>query len=116
MRRESAKKLKEGPIAVQMKALCSVADVHKFISELGISKIKLDQEDLETILKTVVYDGRAQRVLQVDGTYLYKAVESLLPPEGLVQTPCGICPVINNCSNVGSVTPKTCAYMSEWLE
>lgn len=116
MRREAAKKLKEGPIATQMKALCTVADVHKFISELGISKIKLDEEDLETILKTVVYDGKAQRVLQADGSYLYKAVDSLLPPEGLVQTPCGICPVIGNCSDVGSITPKTCAYMSEWLE
>jgi len=116
MRKEGAKKLKEGPVAVQMKALCTVSDVHKFISELGISKIKLDEEDLETILKTVVYDGKAQRVLQVNGTYLYKAVESLLPPEGLVQMPCGICPVINNCSDVGSITPKTCAYMSEWLE
>lgn len=116
MRREAAKKLKEGPLAVQLKTLCTVADVHKFISELGISKIKLDGEDLETILKTVVYDGKAQRVLNADGSYLYKAVDSLLPPEGLVQTPCGICPVISNCSDVGSVTPKTCAYMSEWLE
>lgn len=35
-RKENAKKLKEGPIAAQMKALCTVTDVHKFISELGI--------------------------------------------------------------------------------
>lgn len=116
MRRETSKKLKGGPIAVQMKTLCTVGDVHKFISELGISKIKLDEEDLETILKTVVYDGKAQRVLQSDGSYLYKAVNSLLPPQGLVETPCGICPVIANCSDVGSITPKTCAYMNEWLE
>lgn len=116
LRREEAKKLREGPFAVQMKAFCTVSEVHKFISELGISKIKLDEEDLETILKTVVYDGRAQRVLQTDGSYLYKAVDSLLPPEGLVQTPCGQCPVIRNCSDVGSITPKTCAYLQEWLE
>jgi DNA-directed RNA polymerase III subunit RPC6 len=116
MRKEAAKKLKEGPTAVHMKSLCTVTDVHKFIFELGISKIKLDEEDLETILRTVVFDGKAQRVLQIDGSYLYKAVDSLLPPEGLAQTPCGICPVISNCSDVGSITPKTCAYMSEWLE
>ncbi|CRK88438.1 CLUMA_CG002257, isoform A [Clunio marinus] len=116
MKRENAKKQSGGPIAVEMKMLCTVSEVHKFISELGISKIKLDEEDLETILKTVVYDGKAQRVLQVDGSYLYKAVESLLPPVGLVQSPCGICPVIKNCSDVGSITPKTCAYMTEWLE
>lgn len=117
-RRESAKskKINDGPEMVRLKSLCSVSDVHKFISELKISNIKLDEEDLETILKTVVYDGKAQRVLQADGSYLYKFVESLLPSEGLVQIPCGICPVINNCSDVGHITPKTCVYMNEWLE
>lgn len=116
MRREAAKKLNEGPIATHMKTLCTVKEVQRFISELGISKIPLDEHDLETILKTVIYDGKAQRILQADGSYFYKSVEPLLPPEGLVQSPCGICPVISNCSDVGSITPKTCAYMSDWLE
>lgn len=116
MRREAAKKLKEGPIAMHMKTLCTVKEVQRFISELGISKISLDEHDLETILKTVIYDGKAQRILQADGSYLYKSVEPLLLPEGLVQSPCGICPVISNCSDVGSITPKTCAYMRDWLE
>lgn len=116
VKKEDAKKFKEGPTVEKRKALCKVSDVHKFIVELKISNITLDEEDLETILKTVVFDGKAQRVLQTDGSYLYKAVELLLPPEGIVQVPCGICPVIGNCSDVGSITPKTCAYMSEWLE
>jgi DNA-directed RNA polymerase III subunit RPC6 len=116
IRRENARKSSDGPLAVQVKSLCSVSDVQKFISELGISKIKLDEEDLETILKTIVYDGRAQRVLQGDGSYMYRAIDVLLPPEGLVQTPCGICPVINNCSDIGKITPKTCDYLNEWLE
>lgn len=115
MKRENARKSKEGPLAIQRLSCCSVAEVHKFISELGISKITLDEDDLETILKTVVYDGRAQRMLQSDGTYLYKAVDSLLPPSGLVQMPCGICPVIKNCSDIGAITAKTCVYLNEWL-
>ncbi|KAG5671403.1 hypothetical protein PVAND_001601 [Polypedilum vanderplanki] len=116
MKRTEAKKIKDGPYNVQLKSLCSVKEVHDFITQLGISKIKLEEDDLDTILKTIVYDGKAQRILQADGKYLYKAVESLLPPEGLVQTPCGICPVIHNCSDVGNITPKTCVYMNEWLE
>lgn len=116
IKRENAKKSKEGPLAVQRMSCCSVAEVHKFISELGISKITLEEDDLETILKTVVYDGKAQKILQTDGTYLYKAVESLLPPSGLIQIPCGICPVIKNCSDIGAITPKTCVYLNEWLE
>lgn len=115
-KRAEAKKLKESPYAIQMKSLCTVTEVHEFITNLGISKIKLEEDDLETILKTIVYDGRAERILQTNGSYLYKAVDTLLPPEGIPQTPCGICPVIQHCSDVGSITPKSCVYMSEWLE
>lgn len=63
----------------------------------------------------MVYDGKAQKIVKSEGTF-YRAVETLLPPEGIVQSPCGICPVINKCSDVGSITPKTCSYMKEWLE
>lgn len=116
MRREQAIKLDEGPLAAHVMSCCSVSQVHKFISELGISKIALDAEDLETILKTVFYDGKAERILQSDGTYLYKAVNHAIEPTGLVQMPCGICPVIKSCSDCGWITAKSCNYMSEWLE
>lgn len=47
-RRIVAKKLaNEGPQAVAMKSLCTVKEVHKFIRELGISKIDLSEDDLE---------------------------------------------------------------------
>lgn len=116
LRRESARESKEGPLSVQSLSYCSVSEVHKFISELGISKISLDEEDLETILKTVVYDGKAERMMKINNQWLYKAVDPPLPPPGLVQMPCGICPVIKNCSNCGEITPKTCIYITEWLD
>lgn len=115
-KRDEAKKSKDGPLAVLQLSYCSVKEVHKFITDLKISKITLDEDDLETILKTVVYDGRAQRMLQPDGSYLYKIVEPLLPPCGLIQFPCGICPVIKNCSSCGQISPNTCSYLTEWLE
>lgn len=115
-KRADAKKLVDSPYTIKLNSLCTVSEVHEFIKNLGISKVELDEDDLETILKTIVYDGRAQRVLQTDGTYLYKAVDTLLPAEGIVQNPCGICPVIQHCSDVGSITPKLCVYMNEWLE
>lgn len=105
-----------GPVLAMKLACCSVRDVHTFITNLGISKVQLDEDDLETILKTVVYDGKAERLVQIDGTNLYRAVESAQPTPGLVQMPCGICPVIRNCSTCGEVTPKLCQYMTEWLD
>ncbi|XP_059610526.1 probable DNA-directed RNA polymerase III subunit RPC6 [Phlebotomus argentipes] len=114
MRSETAGKDNEGPLLAKQKSLCSVGDVHKFISDLGISKVNLDEEDLKTILKTIVYDGKAESV-QMDGFTLYRSIVPALPPPGLVQMPCGICPVIYNCSTNGHVTPKTCLYMIDWL-
>ena len=70
---------------------------------------------METILKTVVYDGKAERSLLSDGSYIYRAIDCPLAPPGLVQMPCGICPVSRNCSDVGDVTPKLCRYMADWL-
>lgn len=117
MRKEESEKCGQGPLVAKQKSMCTVKDVHKFISDLGISKINLDYEDLETILKIVVYDGHAERIVQTDGSYLYRAVASALPPTGLVQIPCGVCPVIKNCSaKNGLITPRTCSYLEEWLE
>lgn len=79
-------------------------------------QVKLDEDDLETILKTVVYDGKAEKLVQIDGSNLYRATECPLLPPGLVQMPCGICPVIKNCATCGEITPKTCQYMTEWLD
>lgn len=90
------------------------------------------------ILKTVVYDGKAQRILKPEGVF-YKAVDTLLPIEGneiqklfhifkhvttkttffigLVQSPCGICGVFDFCNDsTGAITPRLCTYMKEWLE
>lgn len=117
MRKEEADKCSEGPLVAKQRSMCTVREVHKFISDLGISKINLDDEDLETILKIVVYDGLAERVVQTDGTYLYRAIAPALPTTGLVQIPCGVCPVLKNCSaKNGLITPRTCSYLEEWLE
>uniref|UniRef100_A0A182RKG3 DNA-directed RNA polymerase III subunit RPC6 n=2 Tax=Anopheles funestus TaxID=62324 RepID=A0A182RKG3_ANOFN len=116
IKRDSARTSGEGPLAVQKLSECSVADVHRFISDLGISKISLDEDDLETILKTVVYDGKAERIAQVNGGFLYRAIETPIAAPGLVQMPCGICPVIKNCADCGEITPKLCTYISEWLD
>ncbi|XP_065372131.1 DNA-directed RNA polymerase III subunit RPC6 [Calliphora vicina] len=116
MKRENALKKGEGPLAFKQLSCCTVKEVHKFISDLGISKVNLDEDDLETILKTVVYDGNAERILMSDSVFVYRAINSPLPPPGLVQMPCGICPVIKNCSKCGDVTPTKCHYMKEWLD
>ncbi|PBC33920.1 DNA-directed RNA polymerase III subunit RPC6 [Apis cerana] len=105
-----------GPIMARNVTFASSKEVWKFISDLGISKVKLSVEDLEMILNTLVYDGKVERTLSGDGNTLYRAVESLLNPPGLIKSTCGVCPVRKNCCDVGDVTPTKCQYITEWLE
>lgn len=60
-------------------------------------------EDIETILNTLIYDGKVEMTIIaakegtvgcVDGQMkLYRGVNSIIQPTGLVKTPCGLCPV-----------------------
>lgn len=76
----------------------------------------MDVEDVITILNTVVYDGKAESTVYPDGSRVYRAIETLIAPPGLVQVPCGVCPLIHKCSSTGLITPKDCTYMAEWLD
>jgi len=113
---EKSRECEEGPIAAKNMSMATSKEVLRFISDLGISKVQLRQEDIQSILDTIIFDGKAEKSEGQDGVYLYRAVESLVPSAGLVRSPCGVCPVIKNCGEVGSVTPATCLYMKEWLD
>lgn len=104
-------------------------EVWKYICELGISKVTpplmtshatclshvsprrvcvglqvdLSMDDIETILNTLIYDGKVEMTViaakegtvgSVDGQVkLYRGVNPVIQPTGLVRTPCGLCPV-----------------------
>lgn len=60
-------------------------------------------EDIETILNTLIFDGKVEMTIiaakegtvgSVDGQMkLYRGVNPIIQPTGLVKTPCGLCPV-----------------------
>lgn len=65
--------------------------------------MQLSVEDIETILDTLLYDGKCERSIVAgagDGeqTKLYRAVNSLIESTGLMRMPCGSCPVCINLS------------------
>ncbi|XP_065225308.1 DNA-directed RNA polymerase III subunit RPC6 [Planococcus citri] len=114
-KREKAREAVGSPLTINNNSYASVIDVWKFINQLGISRIELSEDDIKTILQTLIYDGKVERKLTIGGGHLYKAIETLLPPPGLARTTCGICPVFKNCDAVGTVNPKTCSYYNDWL-
>lgn len=60
-------------------------------------------DDIETILNTLIYDGKVEMTViaakegtvgSVDGQVkLYRGVNAVIQPTGLIRTPCGLCPV-----------------------
>ncbi|XP_011504352.1 PREDICTED: probable DNA-directed RNA polymerase III subunit RPC6 [Ceratosolen solmsi marchali] len=115
-KRDSTKDYLNGPIAEKNATFASSKEVWKFISDLGISKVKLSIEDLEMILNTLIYDGKVEKMISSDGSNFYRAIRPLLDSSGLVKSPCGICPVRKNCCDFGDVTPIKCQYITEWLD
>ncbi|XP_064117419.1 DNA-directed RNA polymerase III subunit RPC6-like isoform X2 [Macrobrachium nipponense] len=90
-----ARQVTGGPIAVRTASFVASKEVLKHISELGITKVQLSIEDIETILETLVFDGKVERSVAsegVEGVKLYRAVTSFLPTPSLMCIPCGVCP------------------------
>uniref|UniRef100_UPI0035902986 DNA-directed RNA polymerase III subunit RPC6 n=1 Tax=Myxine glutinosa TaxID=7769 RepID=UPI0035902986 len=123
---ELAQEGKQSPLLQRSSSFASSHEVWKYISELGISKVELSMEDVETILNTLIYDGKVEMTIIaakegtvgcIDGQMkLFRAVGPLLLPSGLVRTPCGVCPVFQDCHVGGEVSPTTCVYIREWME
>lgn len=114
-RAEDATKAGGGPLLVRNRSYATAEDVHKFIADLGISKVSLSVTDMESILYTVVLDNKAERFAKADGSYVYRAINNFVSSPGLVKTVCGICPIAHRCADTGSINPKACNYFTEWL-
>jgi len=115
-RLESAQANHSSPLAVKTASMATVGEVAKFVSDLGISKVSLKEADIEKILRTVVYDGKAEKCESLDGKTLYRAIKPLFPSAGISRCPCGVCPLIKKCGDVGDVTPLKCQYFKDWLD
>uniref|UniRef100_A0A3B4Z1P4 DNA-directed RNA polymerase III subunit RPC6 n=1 Tax=Stegastes partitus TaxID=144197 RepID=A0A3B4Z1P4_9TELE len=123
---EAARDSKQSPMVQRNSSFATSHEVWKYICELGISKVDLSMDDIETILNTLIYDGKVEMTViaakegtvgSVDGQMkLYRGVNAVIQPTGLVKTPCGLCPVFEDCHEGGEISPSSCIYMSEWLD
>lgn len=115
----ASKELSLSPNARHRSSYASSEEVLNFITDLGISKVKLTPEDIETILNTLIYDGKVEMMLVAsnDGTdKLYRSVRMLVDAADVTRAPCTVCPVFNQCRPGGVICPEKCVYMNEWME
>ncbi|CAF0812065.1 unnamed protein product [Brachionus calyciflorus] len=115
-------KFANDPVMRKTSSFVSSKEIRDYIKNLGISRVDLSTEDIETILNTLVFDGKCERSVmtkQNEQIGLYRAVNSVLDPKkgsNLIRLPCGICPLIDNCYIDSIINPQQCVYMKEWLD
>lgn len=121
MQSNAAKQTEKNLISRLNQSLVSSGDVLQFILELGISKVKLSVEDIESILDTLVYDAKVEKRVSVaisggQTNKLYRYIEPLANDTGFMRMPCSVCPVYNDCREGTAISPSKCSYFVQWFE
>jgi DNA-directed RNA polymerase III subunit RPC6 len=112
-------KQKPEPLTQRNNSYCSSNELLKYITDSGITTHPLSIEDIESILDTLVYDGKVQVESRPipDGSSqnFYCVVSRWSSPTGLSHVPCSMCPLIGECRVGSVVSPETCEFLSDWL-
>ncbi|CCI41841.1 unnamed protein product [Albugo candida] len=87
----------------------------------GISKVALGSEEIRSILQTLIYDGRIEQVRSVSlkptsNEVNYKVTQQITTMNYLSETPCGVCPVFEQCREGNVISPRSCLYITKWLD
>lgn len=96
----------------------TIGEITKALNESKLSEIKLREVEMRQLMDILCWDGRVMKVMNGKG---YKAVRHAphqrgdTPDNGLVEAPCGRCPVFDLCEEGGPVNARTCTYFQEWL-
>ena len=104
----------------------TLEQIASHVQRSGVIKEALRHEDYLQVVNTLVYDGEvdllvssgASRDLQFPpGTTYFQPAKSRVPESSpFTSIPCGVCPVLLECTEDGVVSPKTCVYYQDWLQ
>ncbi|KAK3395450.1 RNA polymerase Rpc34 [Sordaria brevicollis] len=133
------------PLPAGYKSYPTVSDIAKFIHHAGITNnTTLSEADIQQLVDVLYYDGLVEPV-KVNGRKGYRVtripkqdprtcnqrrldhdptkggiITSFMGVEpsasGLMEAPCGRCPVFDMCEEGGPVSPSNCVYFRQWLD
>lgn len=106
--------------------LATVENVADAVRKSGITKEELRVKDFKQLMDMLVLDGEAEEVISTGtgpfaafppDTLLYRGSQSRLSEtSAFTSIPCGVCPVLHECTDDGLISPKTCIYFQDWLK
>jgi DNA-directed RNA polymerase III subunit RPC6 len=97
----------------------SLSNITAFINSKGLARVELQNDDIQQIMDTLVYDGRVEVIegKEAGDPERYRPVVLPLPAmTAFTSIPCGVCPVFQQCVDGGEISPQTCVYYQAWLD
>ena len=97
----------------------TISEITRAVNASKMSLVVMKEAEMRQLVDILCWDGRITKAC--DGKR-YKAVRRVggrtgdSSQNGLVEAPCGRCPVFGICEEGGPVNPKDCRYFQEWLE
>lgn len=94
----------------------------KFIDDSPVTSETLDASEIQQLLDVLCYDNRIEQITAGTEGVAYKSVKQgandteFGSSNGLMEAPCGRCPVFDLCEEGGPVGPGNCEYYQKWLE
>ena len=120
---ESMEKYPNDPFLQRTSSLVSNAELVTLINDLKVATVSLTIQDIESILYTLICDGKIEKLTVATTTNesgskqnFYRSMKPMLDSSPVVRNPCGICPVFKDCHDDGLITPETCIYLNKWLD
>lgn len=105
---------------IENEGTMSIQDLTTAVRESGLYQVHLEQAEIQSIVTTLMYDGLVEAAVQNRGggvdQKVYKPARVAQSMNFWTDTPCGVCPVFDQCSPGGIIAPEKCKYMKEWLQ
>eukprot|EP00511_Aplanochytrium_stocchinoi_P007573 CAMPEP_0204846604 /NCGR_PEP_ID=MMETSP1347-20130617/2121_1 /ASSEMBLY_ACC=CAM_ASM_000690 /TAXON_ID=215587 /ORGANISM="Aplanochytrium stocchinoi, Strain GSBS06" /LENGTH=308 /DNA_ID=CAMNT_0051987245 /DNA_START=46 /DNA_END=969 /DNA_ORIENTATION=+ len=110
---------------IKVNGSCSITELADMLKSAKISKIELSQEDLKSVIDMLIYEGEIEEFIhpehsgvQLAGSSFYekkwKLSSKINPNDFFTETPCGVCPVADDCAPGADISPTNCKYMDDW--
>lgn len=101
---------------ITMSGIASHSEIYAFIKEKRLSRVHLRDENVKSVLDTLVYEGRIDAIESAEDIHYRPTLLTLPVVSPLASIPCGICPVFSQCEPGGVISPEQCAYFNRWLD
>ncbi|ETW00657.1 hypothetical protein H310_07224 [Aphanomyces invadans] len=107
---------------IRAKGIVTLKQITDKVHESGIAKVSLGPDEMMSILNTLIYDDRVEEVRAArlaSGEWRevsYKVSREVTDFDTLSDTPCGVCPVFDQCADGNIISPATCIYLTKWLD